>query len=187
MSQMVIGVTGHRNLRPSGMDILSRLVRQQLTELLTECTEPPLLLSSLAEGADQLCAWEGLSLGYRLLVPLPMERERYLREFQPAGRAAFERLIKQADRIFVVNPLEEGSVDEDGFCYRQAGLYVASHCDILLALWDGEEILYPEGGGTYETVDFLLRGYKRTHQGRLLHLVSPRSELPIEDEYTIRF
>ncbi|MDR2672450.1 MAG: hypothetical protein LBC35_04025 [Coriobacteriales bacterium] len=39
-----------------------------------------------------------------------------------------------------------------GFCYRQAGIYVARHCDMLLAVWDGVKKNTQDGAGTWETI-----------------------------------
>src|SRR5690606_25688506 len=42
--------------------------------------------------------------------------------------------------------------------YAQTGIYIASHCHLLLAIWDGKPATLP--GGTAEVVDYYLTGRK---------------------------
>ncbi|MDR2973867.1 MAG: hypothetical protein LBV00_04010 [Propionibacteriaceae bacterium] len=129
------------------------------------------MLSSLADGADRLCARVALDMGCRLRVPLPMARADYERDFGEESRREFDYLLSQAEDAFVVGSLEPTpNQPRRGYFYRQAGLYVARQSHLLIALWDGVEVLYPEGGGTYETVRFTCR------EGGIVHCIStPRS------------
>jgi hypothetical protein len=105
------------------------------------------VLSSLAEGADRLVARRLMARhAARLIVPLPLPRAQYLQDFpMPASKAEFEELIRLADRV--VELPQAPARDE---AYRQAGVYVIDHCDVLLAVWDGQA---PRGaGGTGEIV-----------------------------------
>lgn len=150
----VIGVTGHRYLLPDLVPGLKTrisaffdLQKQQYG------AENITVLSPLAEGADMLCAKLALDRGLRLVVPLPLPKLEYRMDFSSAATAEFDYLLSLADNVFVVRA-EEPSVGSSskGFCYRQTGIYLAKHCDILLALWDGVRLDTPDGAGTWETI-----------------------------------
>ena len=74
---LVIGVTGHRDLRTQDVPLLEREVAAIITRLqrdyIGEENETPLvLISALAEGADRIVARVALALGVRLIAPLPL-------------------------------------------------------------------------------------------------------------------
>src|SRR5215467_13382687 len=93
---LVIGVTGHRDLRDRDVPELERQVVDFIVSLrrdyLGRDSETPLIvLSSLAEGADRLVARVAMAHGARLVAPLPMPVEEYRRDFEPGlktGNAA---------------------------------------------------------------------------------------------------
>lgn len=132
---IVIGITGHRDLRAEEREPIRALVRSQLTALRNTYPNSTFrMLNSLAEGADMLCAELALELKIPLICPLPMAVENYALDFQGQAREQFFHLLAQGD-AFVCPGSAEGRED----CYRQAGIYIASHCHILLALWDGDD------------------------------------------------
>ncbi|MFI4970763.1 MAG: hypothetical protein ACHP7D_11210, partial [Lysobacterales bacterium] len=161
---LVIGVTSHRNLVPRESGEIRRGVREFLERLHGEFPQLPLtVVSALAAGGDQLVAEEALALGARLIAPLPLPRAVYVRDFaDPRDRERFETLCRDA----VV--LEPASVDDDvldgaandvrtrDWHYAQTGVYIASHCHLLLALWDGKASSLP--GGTAQVVGYYLSG-----------------------------
>lgn len=163
-TSLVIGVTGHRNLCPTTIPALQRQVRAFLLDLRARYPQLPLvLLSSLAEGSDQLAAEVALELGLRVIAPLPMPVELYRDDFpQPASLARFERQLQSSE--FLALPVRSGSSVEavavPGLArdqqYAQAGIFVSSHCHVLLALWDGRESA--RLGGTAQVVRFHLHG-----------------------------
>jgi hypothetical protein len=54
---LIIGITGHRDLRPQDLEALSEQVRQILRKLKSRYSSTPLvMLSALAEGTDRLAA-----------------------------------------------------------------------------------------------------------------------------------
>ena len=143
---LVIGVTGHRDLRAQDRPALASRVSAIVATFLERYPHTPLvLLSSLAEGADRLVAWAALEKGVRLIVPLPMPKALYEEDFQEAdSRAEFAELLHRAERWFAL-PLPDG-VDEEAVRehgeardrqYVRVGAYIASHSQILIALWDG--------------------------------------------------
>ena len=208
---VVVGVTGHRDLRADELPAIREAVRKELRAIRGLCPHSPLvLLSALAEGADQLCAEIALEEGYALSVPLPMPLSEYAEDF---SGEALDRLYSLADRareVFVVpdtEPRSEAAVAKEAelcgeaggpagaeprdpadaeaeacreyrnFRYRQADIYVAEHCHVLLALWDGTPGK-PGGCGAAETVDFMMRRSYRTpdwtglypDRGRVIHI-----------------
>lgn len=178
---IVVGVTGHRNLRPEDIPALQKQVKNALRDIKEKCPHTPLvMLNSLAAGADVLCARVAVEMGISLWAALPMEEADYRRDFSPEEDAAFTELMGRAEKIFVAPDTEMKKPERD-FHYRQAGIYVASHSHVLLALWDGAP--GKDGGcGTAETVDFALR--ERYEGGNLLrsftfgavwHIVTPRA------------
>src|SRR5438445_7431315 len=98
---LVIGVTGHRDLRPTDHTELEEKVRSFFKQIREKYPHTPLtLLSPLAEGADRLVARVALKLGSRLIVPLPMRRELYERDFTTAAsRAEFRELLESAQHF----------------------------------------------------------------------------------------
>ena len=155
-----IGITGHRHLPPECLPALTAAIQGfYQTEKTRHGAKSIAVLSSLAEGSDTLCAKLALDMDLRLVVPLPMSDLEYRKDFSESAAMEFDRLLSLADQVFVVSPKE--AVPPNllrGFYYRQAGIYVARHCDVLLAVWDGVENDTPEGAGTWETVK-LARGF----------------------------
>lgn len=177
---IVIGATGHRDLRDEDVPQLRDVVRNELAKLQAAYPHSSfVMLSSLAAGADTLCAQEALALGIRLVCPLPFEVDEYRRDFEGADAETFESLLQQANEVFVA-PAQEPATPERDFGYRQAGIYVATHCHALLALWDGTP--GEEGGcGTGEAVSFMLEGdyigappFDAEGDGAIIHISCPR-------------
>jgi hypothetical protein len=105
---LVIGVTGHRDLRPADHPVLERTVRRAIEELRAQCPHTPLIvLSALAEGADRLVARAALDLGLSLIVPLPMPQAEYEKDFDKLGSLDdFRSIPGQAKWQFVVAEAE---------------------------------------------------------------------------------
>lgn len=161
---LVLGITGHRDLRPEDLSALTARVRGLFTDLKARYPQTPLiLLSPLAEGADRLAAQVALEEGAQLVVPLPMPQAEYLRDFErPESRAEFEALLARAERHFSL-PLLSGSTLENlhegarrAEQYAFVGAYLVRHCQILIALWNG--VHTEEVGGTAQVVGFQREG-----------------------------
>lgn len=167
---LVIGITGHRDLRPEDVGQL-RSVVDGILKSLKACwcrgdaqhQPPPVLLSSLAAGADQLVAQAALDLGLRLIAVLPMPQEQYERDFATEKElAGFRGLLEQASAVIEMglcpgsSPDSLGEGAERARQYEAAGMYICRHCYVLIALWDGEE---GKTGGTAEVVHMKLSGY----------------------------
>ena len=180
---IVVGVTGHRRLRPQDVPHLRELVAEELKKLRSMAPDSELVvLSSVASGADTLCAEEALALGIPLICALPMPTETYRQTFAPAELPRLDALLAAAAEVFVVRAAEpEPPAEDRHFRYRQASIYVAAHCHVLLALWDGAPG-NPGGCGTAEAVGFALHGgwegaeacLKSPYEGAVVHITAPR-------------
>ena len=162
---LVVGVTSHRDLAPAQLPELRRQLRHAFAGLRERFPElQPIVLSPLAEGGDRLVAEAGLELGARLIVPLPLPAEMYVQDFATArSREQFEHLLGQAEVVALALPDGEGGIEAlhvPGALrdrqYLLAGLYVASHCHVLFALWDGSD--GGGVGGTAQIVRYYLGG-----------------------------
>jgi len=193
---IIIGVTGHRDLRPGDIPRLKDQVRAILEDLRLKYPATPLLvLSPLAEGADRLVAGVALDQGARLVVPLPLPREEYERDFDTKeSKEEFSELLSQAWKCFEIPLMKvssHASISDSGSerdkQYTQVGAYVARHSHILIALWDGE----PTGlqGGTGQIVNFKLNGIPTpfasevkpldiVDNGPVYRIVTPRVKTP---------
>jgi hypothetical protein len=111
-------------------------------------------LSPLARGADSIVVEEALDLlstaGVVLEAVLPLSIEAYLKDdFKTLeSRKRFRDLLRKADRR--VSLAERGLTPEQA--YERAGRYVVDHCDVLIAVWDGQAAR--GRGGTAEVVDY---------------------------------
>lgn len=164
MTPLVIGVTSHRDIAASELEAVRQCVREFFARLQRDFPQLPLVvLSALAEGGDQLVAREALAAGARLIAPLPLPRDLYIEDFtDPAVRTSFNTLCDQS--AIVQLPLLRGhsrsAIESHGMArdrqYAQAGAYIASHCHILLAIWDGSDS--ERLGGTAQIVKYHLSG-----------------------------
>jgi hypothetical protein len=162
---VVIGVTGHRDLREQDRSQLTEAVSQIFRDLGNDYPQTPLIIvSPLAEGADRLVARVALEAGARLIVPLPMPQHLYEDDFAtPLSRAEFRDLLQRADHSFELPPVEGDSPANirvpghpRNLQYEQVGKYIARQSQILIALWDGldKDLV----GGTAAIVRFQREG-----------------------------
>jgi hypothetical protein len=130
-----IGVSGHRFL--SEIDRLRQSIDAGLKQLAESFPGWPfLVLSALAEGADRLVAGRVLEwTGAKLTAVLPMPKESYLTDFlAPESKAEFLNFLIQATEIVELPPKPDRNQS-----YEAAGQYIVDHCDVLFALWDGDD------------------------------------------------
>lgn len=186
---LLVGVTGHIDLREADRDTLLRSVTGELKRLRETYPHTPLkMLNSLAAGADLLCADAAEELGIPLIAALPMETAEYEKDFSPQELEHFRHHLDRAESTFVVPAAEAETGDSREFAYRQAGIYVVEHAHLLLALWDGKEDPVARAG-TAATVDFALKGNWEPEQGipvssagntAVIHILTPRRDMPAE-------
>lgn len=126
---MIVAVSGHRFYGERAGAYLHDAVGGLLDSWLR--SGPVRVVTSLAEGADQLVASEALARGATLDVVVPSEGFRA--SLDEAYRGEYDRLLAAADDVEVRDHHEPGSD-----AYLEAGLAVLDRADVLLALWDGE-------------------------------------------------
>ena len=143
---MRIGITGHRRIyKPEKViEVLTNAIGQWPARLQSG---PFIVLSSLAEGADQLIA--GYILKFfqsKLIVPLPLPVDDYLQDFKSQkARDSFLHLFNLAAETYA-----SAQSNHRPECYLEAGRYIVENCDLLIAVWNG---LPARGvGGTAEIV-----------------------------------
>lgn len=160
---LVIGVTGHRNIEMADPR-LRQIVLDELAWLRAGFPGRPLvILSPLAEGADRLVARLAMErFEAKLVVPLPMPREEYEKDFAAEeSKAEFRELLLGAKR-WTELPVEasstEASIEGEARrrLYARAGAYIVEHCAVLIAVWDGLEARGT--GGTGDMVKWKTEG-----------------------------
>jgi hypothetical protein len=169
---IVLGVTGHRRIRGeaelrAGVDAIFAEFRKAYPN------SPLRLLSSLAEGADQLCAEAAIAGNVRVIAPLPFPEDICLASTSfetDEGRAKFKELLRHPMVESFVVALPDDVTPRDGaawerfrddhdkraICYANAGSYVVLNCQALIALWDGTPS--DRASGTFPIVQFKLSG-----------------------------
>jgi hypothetical protein len=188
---IVIGITGHRDIRETDRSALRGLIKGVLEDFSTTYPYTPLVfLTSLAEGADRLGAEVAYEMGIEVIVPLPFEPEEYKKDFASEGLVKdFDAMLARANRWFVV-PNAEGVTSENvseryyrNAQYGQVGAYISRYSQILIALWDGQHLELQ--GGTSSVVRMKLEGYSELEgaeqnpldppeSGPVYHIVTPR-------------
>lgn len=192
---IIVGVTGHRNLRKEDLEPLRNAVRTELQRFKTWYPNSPLsMTNSLAAGADQLCAEIAIELNIPVIVPLPMSIVSYRKDFEGKDLDKFNRLLEQSEETFIAPYVENSQALTREYFYRQAGLYIIRNCHVLLALWDG----FPEKTsecGTAALVDLRINPnyiendpiLKPITGGAVLQIVTPReSQPPLPDCYSVK-
>ncbi|MBP6627040.1 MAG: hypothetical protein KA187_06445, partial [Arenimonas sp.] len=89
---LIVGVTGHRDLRAEELPRLRLQVRDFFLALQQRYPGLPLsLLSPLAAGADQLVTTVAMELGLRVIAVLPVPVDMYREDFaSEAARRSFD-------------------------------------------------------------------------------------------------
>jgi hypothetical protein len=148
-----LGVTGHRDLIDAEVPLLRSSVQALLQRLRDSYPGLQLrVICALAEGSDLLVAEEALEAGLPVIAPLPAPLEAYGATFSTA--ADRQRLFAVAARVDL--RVLDHAMQDEALGYASVGVFISSHCQILLALWDG----LPGNaiGGTAQVVEFHLRG-----------------------------
>lgn len=162
---IVVGVTGHRDLRDTDLAPLEAAVRRVLERLRRDYPSSPLVMvTPLAEGADRLAARVALDVGAELVTPIPVRRADYVKDF-PATVGEFDRLFEHVRTVRRLElpslespPPASGAteVEPRDLQYALAGAYVARQSHLLIALWDGADS--DSVGGTAQVVAFRRTG-----------------------------
>lgn len=160
---LAVGVTGHRDLVPDELPVLRARIGELFDDLAREFPDMPVkAISSLAEGADRLFADVALERGIPLVAILPLPVSDYASDFgDEASRDHFAALLAQAEVIEIGPPPRDRAWPAEAGArrdlrYAAAGMFVASHCQVLVAVWDGKTS--QRRGGTADIVAYRLTG-----------------------------
>lgn len=137
-----VGCTGHQSLTPATRRAVAAAVSNLIAD---EDIDGLIGLTSLAEGADQVFAFAVLAAGGQLQAVIPSQR--YEHSFTSASaRETYSALCALAGSVTI---LPFPAPDEDA--YLAAGRAVADQCQILVAVWDGQEAAGKGGTGDVVT------------------------------------
>lgn len=179
--RICIGVTGHRKLDdPAAIQALVKnAIQTEVEKLFPKESKDSIeqvrqarttavsyrVLSPLAEGADRVVARAVLEFeGASLDVVLPLTFEDYLEDFETAkSREEFEKLLDRCRKPVFLRTRRiqddlhspEAQAELRRNAYAEVGRYVVDHCDVLIAVWNGEPAL--GRGGTAEIVQYALQ------------------------------
>ena len=203
---LVIGIVGHRCYPKSAEPFLRSAIERVFLRLREHHAPdtPFLVLSSLAQGADQLAvevALEMRALGKinaSFVAPLPFPRDQFARstsfDASPEGQLAAARMIhwindgtvtsyltchpdcalSESERWPIRSKTKEAKALRDK-CYAYCGAYLVRRSHVLIALWD-EEGLTLGGRIQSETEKFVADLVRYQIEGTLPHLL--RHERP---------
>ena len=179
---LVIGAIGHRDLVASETAMLEQRVRSFLDTLQRKYPDLRVtVLTSVADGADRLVANVASSLQMPITYVLPMPTELYEHDFDAASLGEYRAILRGGNVLTL--PLVGDSTAEQvtrpgakrDLQYAGLGAFIAAHCHILLALWDGNE--NGASGGTAQVIRF--------HQDDYMPGLTegePRSRLDVSDD-----
>ncbi len=157
VSPFVVGVSGHRDLRPDALPRLRAAVTGILLQLKEHLPDSELrIMAGMASGADLLVVQASLDLGVGVDALLPMPLEHYAADFDADTLALLQAYLAHPLVHCRELPLAAGGVNSDtpaaerDLHYAALARHLARGCNLLIALWDGESSLLP--GGTADTV-----------------------------------
>lgn len=159
---LVIGHSGHRNIFPEQKDPIFCALKEKINEIKNKSTQPCVLISGLAAGADELAVRAAIDCGIMVSVLLADKQET-------------DRLKSFNNKNQIIRSAFQVTGTDDDLYVNQAELILLYSNQILL-LWDGVDS--GKGGGPsyiyQKSID------KKAHQNTLcLHqLVTPRETNP---------
>ncbi len=184
---IVLGVIGHRDVPVNNRRAVSEQLRWVFREFRKkeDPRTPVVLLSGLAEGADQLAAEAALACGIHVRAVLPFPRKAYRKSTSFSSEEARRKLDELLDdprveSIVTLHP--DGTLPKRPrwmrvaverhdsalknlryACYANVGGYIVRHSHALIAIWDsrGEDPNRPSGTASH--VRFKLVGQAPSH------------------------
>ena len=140
---MIVGVSGHQ--AREGIDW--GWVQRSIGVELQKAAPVRMALSSLAAGTDQIFSEVALTLGIHVVAVIPVDG--YERFFDRNTLAKYRALLGRCE------PLELHLSGDSEHAFLEAGKFIVGRCNLLMAVWDGEDA---EGvGGTGDIVRFAER------------------------------
>lgn len=195
----VVAVTGHRSFAKPGevegspgyeRETIKNAFKKELEQMALlwkkscnkkswlckykDVNAPFILLTGMADGADQLAAEAALELpvdlNVKVVAVLPMEEELFKRTVK--DKEKFKSLIDQVylkyelpllntsksyrDKIADVDNRQYDKLREKQ--YKFLGKFLALHCHVMFTFWDGIDVSKKRPGGTSSALHFKLEG-----------------------------
>jgi hypothetical protein len=156
---LMLGVSGHRDLKHDGIALLREAVAQFVDEVRALLPDTPLrILVGMADGADLLVAQTAIELGVQVEAMLPMSLKDYAADFDAATFARLEALLAHPHVrcIELASPRPKMGVPPSSAAqmrdlqYANLTAALIRRSSLLLAVWDGQGSTLP--GGTADTV-----------------------------------
>lgn len=135
---MRVGCTGHQSMTPSTRSDVAAAI----ASVLARQGEDTLIgYTSLAQGADQVFAFAVLAAGGALHAVIPSlgYEQSFTSEEARDTYTALLTLAAETTMLPFAQPCEDA--------YLAAGHEVANRCDMLVAVWDGQEAVGKGGTG----------------------------------------
>jgi len=184
---IVIGVIGHRDIPESDRARVVSQIRAILESYRrTFPNSPVMVLSALAEGADQVAveAVRGLDEVF-LVAVLPMPVSEYAEDFDGAAKQEFDQCLAEAWSVLEISELDAIPLHATReAAYQDCARFISANSSLLIAVWDGHSPELP--GGTADTVFHRVpmlvplpasgaySGLGGEHSGTTIHLPSSR-------------
>jgi len=162
---VIIGVIGHRDVRPSDVEVVVVGIREVVEDVRSRSSTTPVwVLTSLAEGADQVAAEVCAGLvDVDVIAVLPMPLAEYVNDFAVGeARARFASLLGACTQVLVAEDVVqscdpgttaiESSVQARDAAYRRCARLISDCSHVLIAAWDGKPANLP--GGTADTIAY---------------------------------
>lgn len=142
---MICGITGHQRIEPpESVDWVAHMIEEFVSSHSVHQG-----LTCLADGADQLFANKLIQVQIPFTAVIPCSN--YEDAF--SSRAAAEHYRKLLARAAAIDQLQYDAPSSEAF--MEAGKRVVDRCDVLLAVWDGEDSA--GYGGTADVVSYAKR------------------------------
>jgi len=152
------GVTGHRGISSKEKSKLELQFSKIFHDYMNAMPNTSfLLLTALADGADQIAAEVALDLPrFEVVATLPMPLMQYLEDFPEADRTRLLDLLGRCagcidtSRHFL--ELRPDIASERDALYQICGRWISDNSEVLIAAWDGQAPVYT--GGTADIVHY---------------------------------
>lgn len=152
MEDKVCCITGHRNIPAEKIWEVNQQLRQEILDAISQ--EYKIFLSGFAEECDLMFAAavsEEKACGLEVSLEAALPYRGRLKTRNPD----FHRLIRQCDRVYIVNELYTRS------CFEQRNRFMVDRAQRVIAVYDGRK-----RGGTFFTLQYAQK------QGKEIRLIS---------------
>ena len=186
--EFVIGVTGHRDIRPEDDAGLRRDLKAALDEISGYLNDAPVRLAcGMADGADMLAAEVALEMGIAVTAVLPMPQAEYEADFEAAALERFRGLLAQEGVRVLEIPMAGAPAGDaqvrDGQ-YKLLADYLTRRSNVLIAIWDGVDAGL--AGGTSDVVQRYLADGRGQVPSEVAHDESAREGVRQSDRLATR-